>query len=159
MARKKAGRSASRRSVRSRKPERRKAASPRRGPAPIPAGKPAAEGPDHSRARAVAIAEAGLGKKAEKVTVLDVRGLTGYADYFVIMTAESEPQASAIADAVDERLDAMGATRLGVEGHSAGRWVLIDYGDVVAHVFNPEARMFYDLEGLWADAPRVAVQG
>jgi ribosome-associated protein len=107
----------------------------------------------------VAIAEAGLGKKAENVTVLDVRGLTGYADYFVIMTAESEPQANAIADAVDERLEAMGATRLGVEGHSAGRWVLIDYGDVVAHVFNPEARMFYDLEGLWADAPRVAVTG
>jgi len=142
-----------------RPPERRKGAGPAQASAPAPARERAAEGPDPSRARAVAIAEAGLDKKAENVTVLDVRGLTGYADYFVIMTAESEPQASAIADTIDERLGAMGATQLGVEGHSSGRWVLIDYGDVVAHVFNPEARTFYDLEGLWVDAPRVAVQG
>ncbi len=143
--------------ARAREPSGPSAAWPRAA-APAATRGQAAEGPDGSRARAVAMAQAGLGKKAENVTVLDVRGLTSYADYFVVMTAESEPQASAIADAVDERLETMGATRLGVEGHSAGRWVLIDYGDVVAHVFNPEARMFYDLEGLWADAPRIAVK-
>ncbi len=163
MATRKPARSARRRTGADRKssprPERKKAARPARTAAPPPARRREAEGPDPSRARAVAIAQAGLDKKAENVTVLDVRGLTSYADYFVVMTAESEPQAGAIADAVDDRLEAMGATRLGVEGHSSGRWVLIDYGDVVAHVFNPEARMFYDLEGLWADAPRVAVQG
>ncbi len=126
------------------------------GPAAAPRA-PAEEGPDSSRPRALAIAQAGLSKKAADVTVLDVRGLTSYADYFVLMTAESEPQASAIADAVDEELSRLGAPRLGVEGQAGGRWVLIDCGDVVAHVFNPEARLFYDLEGLWADAPRLAV--
>ncbi len=114
---------------------------------------------DTSRPRAEAIARVGLGKKAEDVVILDVRGLTSYADYFVVMSADSERQAGAIADAVDEELERVGASRLGVEGQAGGRWVLIDYGDVVAHVMSPDARGFYDLEGLWADAPRVRVEG
>jgi ribosome-associated protein len=121
----------------------------------VPAPRP--ERPDASRERALAIARAGLDKKAEQVVVLDVGGLTSYADYFVVMTAESDRQAGAIADAIEDKLSAMGASKVGVEGHSGGRWVLIDYGDVVAHVFSPEARGFYDLEGLWADARRVPV--
>lgn len=119
----------------------------------------AAESPDPARPRALEIAQAGLDKKAEDVLLLDVRGLTSYADYFVLMTADSERQAGAIADAVDERLKQRGATKVGVEGYESGRWILIDYGDVVAHVFNRESRGFYDLEGLWADAPRFAVEG
>jgi ribosome-associated protein len=115
--------------------------------------------PDTSRPRAMAIAQVGLAKKAEDVLLLDVRGLTSYADYFVVMSADSERQASAIADAIDEQLEAQGATKIGVEGQSGGRWVLIDYGDVVAHVFHPEARSLYDIEGLWADAPRIVVEG
>ena len=115
--------------------------------------------PDPARPRAMLVAQAGLDKKAEEVLVLDVRGLTSYADYFVLMTADSDRQAGAIADAVDERLKNEGATKVGVEGYESGRWILIDYGDVVAHVFNREARGFYDLEGLWADAPRFAVEG
>ncbi len=121
--------------------------------APAPAGSP-----DLSRPRALDIAHAGLDKKAEDVVVLDVRGLTSYADYFVLMTADSDRQAGAIADAVDARLKQGGATKVGVEGYESGRWILIDYGDVVAHVFNRESRGFYDLEGLWADAPRFAVE-
>jgi len=124
-----------------------------------PAAAPAADRPDPSRPRALDIAQAGLDKKAEDVLVLDVRGLTSYADYFVLMTADSDRQAGAIADAVDEKLKAQGATKVGVEGYESGRWILVDYGDVVAHVFSREARGFYDLEGLWADAPRFAVQG
>src|SRR6266702_1639766 len=119
----------------------------------------AADAPDPSRPRALDIAQAGLDKKAEDVLVLDVRGLTSYADYFVLMTAESDRQAGAIADAVDEKLKAQGASKVGVEGYESGRWILVDYGDVVAHVFSREARGFYDLEGLWAAAPRFAVQG
>jgi len=119
----------------------------------------AAERPDTSRPRAEAIARAGLDKKAEDVVILDVRGLTSYADYFVVMSADSERQAGAIADAVDEELEKAGASKVGVEGQAGGRWVLIDYGDVVAHVMSPDARGFYDLEGLWADAPRVRVEG
>lgn len=124
-----------------------------------PAAAPAADRPDSSRPRALDIAQAGLDKKAEDVLVLDVRGLTSYADYFVLMTADSDRQAGAIADAIDEKLKAQGASKVGVEGYESGRWILVDYGDVVAHVFSREARGFYDLEGLWADAPRFAVQG
>jgi ribosome-associated protein len=115
--------------------------------------------PDPARPRALEIARAGLDKKAEDVLLLDVRGLTSYADYFVLMTAESDRQAGAIADHVDGRLKEQGASKVGVEGYESGRWILIDYGDVVAHVFNREARGFYDLEGLWADAPRFRVEG
>jgi ribosome-associated protein len=135
---------------RARKAPRTQAAAPREA---------AAERPDTSRPRAEAIARAGLGRKAEDVVILDVRGLTSYADYFVVMSADSERQAGAIADAVDEELEKAGASKVGVEGQAGGRWVLIDYGDVVAHVMSPEARGFYDLEGLWADAPRIAVHG
>jgi len=154
--------------LRSKKPGKNQVALPKkalrpRTPADTAAGVAAAprpvERPDAARPRAMLVAQAGLDKKAEDVIVLDVRGLTSYADYFVVMTADSERQAGAIADAVDERLDKEGATKVGVEGYESGRWILIDYGDVVAHVFNREARGFYDLEGLWADAPRFAVEG
>ncbi len=152
--------------LRSKKPGRNQVAEPRRkrtlkarAPAELaPAVEPPApERPDAARTRAVDAARAGLDKKAEDVLVLDVRGLTSYADYFVLMTAESDRQAGAIADAVDERLKAQGATKVGVEGYESGRWILVDYGDVVAHVLSREARELYDLEGLWADAPRFAV--
>jgi ribosome-associated protein len=115
--------------------------------------------PDSARPTAVAIAKAGLDKKAEDVTVLDVRGLTSYADYFVVMTADSDRQASAIADHVEQTMKQQGVAKVGVEGYETGRWILVDYGDVVAHVMNRESRGFYDLEGLWADAPRFQVEG
>ena len=155
-----AGARAANRGAGARRPARKK---PLPEAAPVAAAparpEPAAEPPDPARPRALDVAQAGLDKKAEDVVVLDVRGLTSYADYFVLMTADSERQAGAIADAVDERLKQRGATKVGVEGYESGRWILIDYGDVVAHVFNRESRGFYDLEGLWADAPRFAVQG
>jgi ribosome-associated protein len=75
------------------------------------------------------------------------------------MTADSERQAAAVADSVDDTMKALGSTRAGTEGYETGRWILIDYGDVVAHVMSRDARGFYDLEGLWADAPRFAVAG
>src|SRR5512144_1566546 len=115
--------------------------------------------PDTGRPTAVAIAKAALDKKAEDVMVLDVRGLTGYADYFVLMTADSDRQASAIADHVEQTMKTAGISKVGVEGYETGRWILIDYGDVVAHVMSKESRGFYDLEGLWADAPRFQVEG
>jgi ribosome-associated protein len=114
---------------------------------------------DAGRILAVSIARAGHDKKAEDVLVLDVRGLTSYADWFVLMTADSERQASAIADHLDDQMKKQGTSRVGSEGYESGRWILIDYGDVVAHVMSREARGFYDLEGLWADAPRFAFAG
>jgi ribosome-associated protein len=139
---------------------RRQEKAPRKAPAPVkrvaPASPPA---PDTARPTAMAIAKAALDKKGEDVMVLDVRGLTSYADYFVVVTADSDRQASAIADHVEQTMKAQGVTKVGVEGYESGRWVLVDYGDVVAHVMNRESRGFYDLEGLWADAPRFAVEG
>ena len=110
---------------------------------------------DEARERAAAAVQGGLDKKAEDVLVLDVRNLSGVADYFVLMSADSERQAGAVADAVDEKVTALGAIRLGVEGRGGGGWVLLDFGDVVVHVFQPEEREFYRLEKLWSDAPRV----
>ncbi len=152
-----------------RKPARgaRKHAARRKAPAPkaplrpkraAPAAAPSGL-PDTGRPTAVAIAKAALDKKAEDVTVLDVRGLTGYADYFVLMTADSDRQASAIADHVEQAMKTAGIAKVGVEGYESGRWILMDYGDVVAHVMSRESRGFYDLEGLWADAPRFQVEG
>ena len=140
---------------------RRKAQAPKAPPRPkrsAPAVAAAVALPDTGRPTALAIAKAALDKKAEDVTVLDVRGLTGYADYFVVMTADSDRQASAIADHVEQTMKAAGVSKVGVEGYETGRWILIDYGDVVAHVMNKESRGFYDLEGLWADAPRFQVE-
>ncbi len=141
---------------------RRKAPAPKATPRPkhaAPPSAPSAARPDTGRPTAVAIAKAGLDKKAEDVTVLDVRGLTGYADYFVLMTADSDRQASAIADNVEQAMKTAGISKVGVEGYETGRWILMDYGDVVAHVMSRESRGFYDLEGLWADAPRFQVEG
>jgi ribosome-associated protein len=131
----------------------------RKAPAPKVAPRPApvADRPDPSRPLALAIAKAGLDKKAEDVTLLDVRGLTSYADYFVVMTADSDRQAGAIADHVETEMKNAGVTKVGVEGYEAGRWILVDYGDVVAHVMNKEAREFYDIEGLWADAQKTKI--
>ncbi len=113
--------------------------------------------PDTARPTAMAIARAALDKKAEAVTVLDVRGLSSYADYLVVATADSDRQASAIADHLDETMKKQGFAKVGAEGYETGHWILVDYGDVVAHVMSAETRQVYDLEGLWADAPRLRV--
>jgi len=125
----------------------------------VPAVAPGPAAPDESRPTALLVAKAGLDKKAEQVTVYDVRGLSSYADYLVIMTAESDRQAGAVADNVDAVMKAAGHTKVAVEGYETGTWIIVDYGDVVAHVMGTSAREFYDLDGLWADAPRFTVEG
>jgi len=134
--------------------------APRKGPAAPPVAAPVARTPlppDDGQVRALAAVDAALDKKAENPVILDVRGLSGVADYFVVLSADSDRQAAAVADFIDDRLTGLGAQRLGAEGKSGGGWVLLDFGDVVIHVMSPDARGFYDLEGLWADAPRVTV--
>ncbi len=113
--------------------------------------------PDEGQVRALAAVAAGFDKMAEDAVIMDVRGLSGVADYFVVLSADSDRQAAAVADFVDDRLTSLGAQRLGAEGKSGGGWVLLDFGDVVIHVMSPTSRGFYDLEGLWADAPRVRI--
>jgi ribosome-associated protein len=95
-------------------------------------------------------------KRGKDIVVLDLSGVSDSLDWFVVATGESSLQLQALEDGVREKLKAAGHPPRSVEGPSA-RWVLLDYGDVVAHLMSPEAREFYDLEGLWADAERVDV--
>jgi ribosome-associated protein len=87
--------------------------------------------------------------------VLDLTEVTPIVDYFVITTASSSRQMKSVAEEVDRVLRAHGSRALGVEGQTGSNWILHDFGDIVLHVFSPEARKLYDLEHLWADAPRV----
>lgn len=81
--------------------------------------------------------------------------MTSLADFFIICSAESEPQIRAIVDAVYELLSKKGSKPLGVEGREASQWVLVDYNDVILHIFKKEAREFYNLDRLWGDAPQL----
>ncbi len=100
-------------------------------------------------------ANAALGKKAERLVGLDLVELEGVADYFLICSASSEPQVKAIAEAVEEALGALGVKPWHVEGREGRRWVLLDYVDVVVHVFHEKTRQYYLLERLWGDARSV----
>ena len=112
---------------------------------------------EDSQRTAVAAARAALEKKAEEVVVLDLRGVSGYADFLVIGSGQSDRQLESIVEGVARELSAQGRRVIGSEGERGGRWVLLDFGDVVVHVFHQEERAHYDLEGLWADAPRVEI--
>lgn len=98
-----------------------------------------------------------LDKKATDVVVLHVAKLTSVADYLVLGSAESDRQTRAIADHVDGILSSSGSGPLSIEGTASSPWVLIDFGDVVAHIFRHDIRQHYALERLWADAKRVRV--
>ncbi|MHB8418838.1 MAG: ribosome silencing factor [Myxococcales bacterium] len=141
-------------------PKRRKAAPaltrtrrPPRLQSSGPEAQPAA--PDTGRPLALLAVEAALDKKAERPAVLDVRGLSSYADYVVLLSADNRRQIDAVAGEIEARLSGAGSRPLGTEGNGDTGWMLLDFGDVVVHVFSPETRAFYDLEGLWSDAPRV----
>jgi ribosome-associated protein len=113
--------------------------------------------PQDPLALAKLAAAAALDKKATGLLLLDVASLTGYTDYFLILSGRSTRQATAIAESVQQVLKKSGVRVLGADGVKEGRWALIDFGDVVVHVFHQPVREFYDLESLWADAPRVEV--
>ncbi len=98
-----------------------------------------------------------LAKNAVDVMIIDLRGLSSITDFFVIGTAGSEPQIKAVVEQVSGDLKERGTTPWHTEGKQSWRWVLLDYVDVVIHVFRAEVRSFYGLERLWGDAPRVFV--
>jgi ribosome-associated protein len=102
-----------------------------------------------------AAAEAAASKKAVDMVGLDLSGLDGVADYFLICSGSSEPQVKAIAEAVEDQLRELGARPWHVEGREFRRWVLLDFVDVVVHVFHEKTREYYLLERLWGDARRV----
>jgi ribosome-associated protein len=98
-------------------------------------------------------------KKAMDVVILDMREASSITDYFLLCAGGSERQVQAIADAIDEQMSRHGVASLGVEGYREARWILMDYGDVVVHVFSQDTRDFYDLERLWSNAPKVELGG
>jgi len=111
-----------------------------------------------SVATAKAAVAAALDKKAIEPVLIDVCGRSSYADFIVVLSGRSDRQVDAIADGVCEALATRGRRPMGREGARNGRWVLIDFGDVVVHVFYHPLREVFDIESLWIDAPRVKLQ-
>ena len=99
-----------------------------------------------------------LDKKAVEPVLLDVRELCSYCNYQLVLSGRSERQVEAIADAIASGLKASGIRAIGTEGAKGGAWSLLDFGDLLVHVFHHPAREHYDLEGLWIDAPRVPIE-
>lgn len=110
-----------------------------------------------SRDLAVACARIARESKARDIVVIDVSRHLGIADYFVIATGRSSKHVKGVADEIDRAARALRVTRIGSAGLEEGRWALCDYGDVVVHVFDEEARAYYEIDALWSDAPRVNV--
>lgn len=103
-----------------------------------------------------AAVKAGDDKRAENIVALDMRNVSLLADYFVIMDASSERQVVAIVEEIEKQVEALGIDGH-VEGKKGSKWILIDFKDVVVHVFLKEEREFYNLEKLWSDAPMVDI--
>ena len=121
---------------------------------------PPTSDPKAGRELALLVAEAALDKKAGRIEIIDVRGKVDYTDYVVVMSGRSDRQVAAIARGIEEDLKLKHGTRCsGVEGLPQGSWVLLDFGDVVVHIFHQDTRGFYDIEGLWLDAERVEFDG
>ena len=114
-------------------------------------------GGEEGLAEAQAALAAALAKKALEPILLDVRGLCSYANYILIVSGRSDRQVDAVSEGIREAMKQT-AGLLGSEGLGSGQWVLMDYGDLVVHVFHHPTREHYDLEGLWIDAPRVEIE-
>lgn len=119
--------------------------------------KPAAPvDPEETLARLCA--DAALDKKAEDVVILDMRGISSFTDFFVIVSGTSEPQLKAIAGSIRERVrEATGQRPTAEDGFPVSQWVIVDYGSVIVHIFHTEKRHVYGLEDLWNDAKRIEV--
>ena len=102
-------------------------------------------------------ANAALDKKAKKLVIVGVKEVSSFTDYFIICSGTSDRQVQAITASVQEHMKKKGFLPIGIEGESNAKWVLMDYGDVIVHIFYEPIREFYDIEKLWADAPRMEV--
>lgn len=104
------------------------------------------------------IVNAAEDKKAFDITVLEIGGLSSIADYFIVASGNNERQTVAIADSIEENMTELGVEPIHKEGHQTGRWVLLDYGDIIVHVFHREEREFYNLDKLWIDAKSIEIK-
>ncbi|MDD5712921.1 MAG: ribosome silencing factor [Smithellaceae bacterium] len=110
-----------------------------------------------AKAKVLLCVNASLEKQAKELIVLNVKGVSSFADYFVISSGSSDRQVQAISASIQETMKKAGMSPLGVEGESLGKWVLLDYGEVIVHIFYEPIRSFYELERLWADVPRMEI--
>lgn len=110
-----------------------------------------------SQKLALTCANAAQEKKARDILLMDLQGISLIADYFLVCTGGSTIQVQAIAENIDEKLSQQGQPPLRIEGLKEGRWVLMDFGGVVVHVFQQEERLYYNLERLWGDAKTIAI--
>jgi ribosome-associated protein len=118
-----------------------------------------AERLDASLQRALTAARVAEENRGRDIVVLDMRHLTPIFDYFVLASGTSRRQLHAMSEEIDHALEqGLGDRRLGIEGYEEGRWILLDYGDVVIHLFEPETRGYYALEQLWGHARRVPLE-
>ena len=109
-------------------------------------------------AKVTLIVEAAQERKVDDIVGLDVREISSFADTFIIATGTSDRHVRSVADSIEAALKAHGEPPMGVEGYDEGRWVLIDCGDTIVHVFQQEIRDHYDLERLWSDAPALELE-
>jgi len=100
---------------------------------------------------------ASLKRKAKNLIILNVKEFSSFADYFIILSGTSDRQVQSIAASIQQNLKEWGVTPLGIEGETLGKWVLMDYEDIIIHVFYEPVREFYDIERLWPEAPRMEV--
>ena len=108
-----------------------------------------------SKTKSLLCLKAAVEKKAQDPVLLELKGLSSFTDYFFLCSGKSDRQVQAIAQAIEEALKKEGIRPLGQEGTLEGKWILLDFEDVVVHIFLEPIRKFYDLEGLWIDAPRI----
>ena len=111
----------------------------------------------NSRQLSLLCAKTAIDKKATNIAILDMRKKLGIADYFLIFSGQSDRQVQGLADGIRERLKEEGLLPRGVEGYQDARWIVMDYNDIVIHIFYDYLRDFYDLEGLWSNVPRVPI--
>ena len=128
-----------------------------RGPAPATTSAASSAQLDQARELALGALEAALEKKALMPVLIDVSAMASYTDFIGIVSGRSDRQVEAIADGVSQFMKLRGRRVIGHEGTGNGRWTLLDYGEIVIHVFYHPVREFYDLESLWIDAPRVKI--
>jgi ribosome-associated protein len=111
----------------------------------------------NGKERVLLCVNASLQRKAKDLIILNVKELSSFADYFIICSGTSDRQVQAIAESIQGNLKEHGILPLGVEGERIGKWVLMDYEDIIVHIFYEQIREFYDIERLWSDAPRMEV--
>jgi ribosome-associated protein len=111
----------------------------------------------NGKERVLLCVNASLKRKAKNLIILNVKDLSSFADYFIICSGTSDRQVQAIAESIQDNLKENGILPLGIEGERIGKWVLMDYEDIIVHIFYEPIREFYDIERLWADALRMEV--